>query len=240
MSTSYKWNPGSAYYQACIFGQTRIVRFLVVECNCDTSGFWSFIGSEGPVHAPEVTRLIKQNSFWHDSTELCEETWYQEPVRMLDSGWHSGDEARSWDPKCPDIHCMSGVDFALFHGNVHTFDTLVALRKMAPVTPGARFEPLVANEWLDNNELVAEARAWCLSRSHMHVRNCYNERYTCQDDESTDTDDEWITNLLASEFSKKMGCSKAEALRHEYQRAEEEELNPTRPDPLDEFPWGDW
>ena len=30
-----------------------------------------------------------------------------------------------------------GVDFALFHGNVHTFDTLVALRKMAPVTPGA-------------------------------------------------------------------------------------------------------
>ena len=68
---------------------------------------------------------------------------------------HSGGEAKTWDPNSPHPHSMSGVDFALFHGNVRTFDVLVSLRRGIFL---GRQGPLVDNARLDDGDLVSKAR----------------------------------------------------------------------------------
>ena len=120
---------------------------------------------------------------------------------------------RSWDPENVDGG-MNGIDLALFHGNIRTFDMIVALRKMIPLH---RSQNYVSHAWLDDEELVAQARDWCLSRSHFHRANTYTDRYRWSGDVSTDSEEEEITRMRAYEFARRDGSRDvSKHLQHEW------------------------
>ena len=132
---------------------------------------------------------------------------------------------RSWDPENVDGG-MNGIDLALFHGNIRTFDMIVALRKMIPLH---RSQNYVSHAWLDDEELVAQARDWCLSRSHFHRANTYTERYRWSGDVSTDSEEEEITRMRAIDFARRDGRRdvSSEHLQREWRECELDDLEPT-------------
>jgi len=70
-----------------MYGQTRIVRFLLIECDCDTAQ--TFYGCDehwGPVYSPKVQKLINElpQPLWHDDYEaLAKYEWYEEPIDFV-------------------------------------------------------------------------------------------------------------------------------------------------------------
>ena len=107
--------------------------------------------------------------------------------------YYCGGEAKTWEPDGMQ-HVMTGLDLAIWHGNIEAFDLLVTLRTQHPVS----FKHGELHEWLDNDELCELARNDCVERRNNHyiLQPRLTEKFPCIS--SYDTDSEDIDYVLAS------------------------------------------
>ena len=115
---------------------------------------------------------------WSEMNLTHEEIYVDYKFDYCDFGWYCGAHAFTWSPilveKQADFpgrcygnngHLMSGVDLAIFHGNVRTFEMLVSLRglhrRFNPDQPSWTDAPHLVHHWLWDDDRVAEARESC-------------------------------------------------------------------------------
>ena len=114
---------------------------------------------------------------------------------------YCGDVAFSMVPHLKGTHKTTGLDLAIFHGNVRTFDLIVEMYQENPL----RFaSDSMLYVWLDDSSALSEARNMCVSRQkHWHLPNRYSERYPKSEDYDTDSEEEMIITSRGRGFERK-------------------------------------
>ena len=102
-------------------------------------------------------------------------------------------------PHLQGTYHTTGLDLAVFHGNVRTFDLIVYRSD-----PFRSASDSMLYTWLDDSTAVSQARDMCVSRREQwHLPNVYSERYHTAKDYDTDSEDEMIVTCRGRGFERK-------------------------------------
>ena len=103
---------------------------------------------------------------------------------------YCGDVVFSMVPHLQGTHKTTGLDLAVFHGNIRTFDLIVEMYRKDPLRFASNSNLYI---WLDDSTALSEARHICVSRQKQwHLPNNYSERYPESKDYDTDSEEEML------------------------------------------------